>query len=104
LVEKQHTTTVHPHNYCSSIWPLHFPPSNLATASDDIPDKKRKSQKNTHTYTQNSKEKGKNTHTHTHTQTIRLDRWEGRKESGSSPSLSLCQSEPAAHQCTMKDG
>jgi hypothetical protein len=51
----------------------------------------------THTHTQNSKEKEKR---HSNNSFVPL----GRKESGSSPSLSLCQSEPAAHQCTMKDG
>jgi len=78
---EQQTTTVHPFGRYTS-------PSNLATASHDIPDKKRKGKyththTHTHTHTQNSKEEGKK-HSHTHNL---LDRWEGRKKSGSSPSL-----------------
>jgi hypothetical protein len=56
----------------------------------------------THTHTKFKRERKKDTHTHTHSNNSFAPL--GRKESGSSPSLSLCQSEPAAHQCTMKDG
>jgi hypothetical protein len=95
------------HNHCSSTQLLFIylavtlPPSNLATASDDIPDKKRKGKKiHTHTHTKFKRERKKNTLTHSHNS---LHRWEGRKEGKwVLPFTSLCQSEPAAHQCTMK--
>jgi len=68
---EQQTTTVHPFGRYTS-------PSNLATASHDIPDKKRKG-KYTHTHTHThkiQKRKEKNTHTHTICWTVGK---EGRK-------------------------
>ncbi len=100
------TTTVHP--FGRYTFP---PPSNLATTSDDIPDKKRKGQKKTHTQIHTKFKRERKKHTHTHTlNTIRCTVGkEGRKEGRKGrkwvlPFTSLCQSEPTAHQCTMKDG
>ncbi len=93
---EQHTTTVHPFGRYTS-------PSNLATASHDIPDKKRKGKKYTHTHTHTHKiQKRKEKNTHTHTQFVGpLGR---KEEKWVLPFTALCQSEAAAHQCTMQDG
>jgi hypothetical protein len=57
----------------------------------------------THTHHKIQKRKEKNTHKHTLTQFVApLGRKEGKWVL--LPFTYLCQSEPAAHQCTMKDG